>query len=108
MMLPRGLSAVSNLIRRCVLIVAFFVTVDAGVCPVVCLATESTQAHAASNLPVQPGPSTACAGCAAGVVALDAGLADPLTAAIRHPGPHAVASPPSAPAVDIDHPPRRS
>ena len=48
-----------KLIRVCVLLLALFVTVDAGLCPVLCLNADSA-GHGSSNVPSQGATSSAC------------------------------------------------
>ena len=69
---------VAKLTRVCVLLVAVFVTVDAGLCPVLCLNAD-TAGHGSSTLPSQGAASSACGACSCGLVAVATDLRGPLT-----------------------------
>ena len=97
----------TKLARVCVLLVTVFVTVDAGLCPVLCLNADSA-GHGSSNVPSQGATSSACGACSSGLVAVAAGLPSPLTLLTKPATQYRVVLPPLAPAFDIDHPPRLS
>ena len=96
-----------KLARLGVFVVALFVTVDAGLCPVLCLNADSA-GHGSSNLPSQGAASTACGACSIGLVAVAAGVPGPLTPEAKTAPEYRAVLPPLAPAFDIDHPPRLS
>ena len=104
---PHRLSVGTKLIRVCVLLVAVFVTVDAGLCPVLCLNAD-TAGHGSSNLPSQGASSSACGACSCGLVAAAADLPDSLTPLTKPVTEYQDTLPPLAPAFDIEHPPRLS
>lgn len=97
----------TKLARVGILLVALFVTLDAGLCPVLCLNAESA-GHGSSNLPSQGAASSACGACASGLVAVATVNAVPLTPVATRTPEYGVAPLPFAPAFDIDHPPRPS
>lgn len=97
----------SKLTRVSVLLVALFVTLDAGLCPVLCLSADSA-GHESSNLPSQGAASSACGACSSGLVAVAADVSGPLTPVAETAPEYRVVLPPLAPAFDIDHPPRLS
>ena len=91
-----------KLSRACVLLIAFFITVDAELCPLLCLTVQNA-AHESSNVPAQP---NTCGACSSGLptVAADP-VWRPMALTITDAGPAAI-PPPLAPTFDIDHPPR--
>ena len=106
-MLGLGSDTVTNLARACVLFAAFFVTLDAGLCPVLCLYGEKAE-HGSSSLPSQTASSGACGACVCGLVAIDAEVSSPLMPVAKptvESGPTLSVLDPS---YDIDHPPRLS
>lgn len=105
-MVPHRFSVVAKLTRVCVLLVAVFVTVDAGLCPVLCLNAD-TAGHGSSTLPSQGAASSACGACSCGLVVAGADLRGPLTPVAKAATEYGVVLPPLAPAFDIDHPPRQ-
>ena len=90
-----------------ILLLALFVTVDAGLCPVLCLSADSA-GHGSSNLPSQGAASSACGACSSGLVAVVADVLGPLTPVAKTAPDYRVVLPPLAPTFDIDHPPRLS
>lgn len=96
-----------KLTRVGVLFVALFVTLDAGLCPVLCLNADNA-GHGSSNLPSQGAASTVCGACSTGLVAVAADVSGPLTPVAKTAPEYRVVLPPLAPAFDIDHPPRLS
>jgi hypothetical protein len=97
----------AKLTRVCVLLVALVVTLDAGLCPVLCLYADSA-GHGSSSLPSQGASSSACGACSSGLVAVAADPLGPLTPLTKPATEYLVVLPPLAPAFDIDHPPRLS
>lgn len=93
--------------RILVLLLALFVTVDAGLCPVLCLNADSA-GHRSSNLPSQGSASSACGACSSGLVAVAADVSGPLTPVAKPAPEYRAVLPPLAPAFDIDHPPSLS
>ena len=98
--------AVVKLTRTAVFLAALFVTVDAGLCPVLCLYTDQAE-HGSSNLP-SPSASTACGVCACGLVGIDDGFPCPLAPVDKQAAEFLAARPLLDSASDIDHPPRQS
>ena len=97
----------TKLIRVSVLLMALFVTVDAGLCPVLCLYADSP-GHGSTNVPSQAATSSACGVCSCGLVAAAPGLPSSLTPLTKPVTPYQGSLPPLAPAFDIEHPPRLS
>ena len=97
----------TKLARAFVFLLTVLVTVDAGLCPVLCLYADSAR-HGSSNVPSQGATSSACGACSSGLVAVAAGLPSPLKLLTKPAIPYQVVLPPVAPAFDIDHPPRLS
>ena len=97
----------TKLIRVSVLLMALFVTVDAGLCPVLCLYADSA-GHGSTNVPSQAATSSACGVCSCGLVAAAPGLPSSLTPLTKRVTPYQGSLPPLAPAFDIEHPPRLS
>ena len=97
----------ANLTRVCVLVAALFVTLDAGLCPVLCLYADRAE-HGSSSLPSQAASSSACGACACGLVAVDAERSRPMALVAKPAAESAASLPLLDPAFDIDHPPRLS
>ena len=97
----------TNLGRAFILFAAFFVTLDAGLCPVLCLDADRAE-HGSSGLPSQTAPSSACGACVCGLVAVNAEVSCPLTPVAIPAIDFATTLPILAPSFDIDHPPRLS
>ena len=93
--------------RILALLLALFVTLDAGLCPVLCLNADS-EGHRSSNLPSQGSASSACGACSIGLVAVATDVSGSLTPVAKTAPEYRVVLPPLAPAFDIDHPPRLS
>lgn len=98
----------TKLIRVCVLLMALFVTVDAGLCPVLCLYADDSAGHGSANVPSQAATSSACGVCSCGLVAAAPGLPSSLTPLTKPVTQYQDSLPPLAPAFDIEHPPRLS
>lgn len=96
-----------KLTRVCVLLAALFVTVDAGLCPVLCLYAERGE-HGSSTLPSQTASSTACGACVCALAAIDNAFLRPPTPVVQQPAELSASPPVLTPASEIDHPPRRS
>ena len=97
----------SRMIRAAVIVVLMFISFDAAVCPVVCLASDAGS-HQTSRIPSPgTGSSAACGGaCWSGVTvsAVDSSVVLEQDSARLSDPP---VEPPSRPPVaDIDHPPR--
>lgn len=93
--------------RLAIILVLLFIGLDAGVCPVVCLATDAAS-HQASGVPSQgSGLGAACGGmCWSGVTghAIDSSVVLMHDCSRIPEGP--VALPSRSPVANIDHPPR--
>ena len=90
--------------RRLVLVIGLFITVDAAVCPVMCL-VEDAASHQASTAGTQGTPSLSCGACSAGTVALGT-FATAALVLVTAPTASHIDPPCVAPVGDIDHPPR--
>lgn len=96
-----------KLTRAFVLFAALFITVDAGLCPILCLYMERGE-HGSSSLPAQTGGTTACGACTCGLLSVDSGLGSPLAPIARQSVALLTQPPQLALLSDIDHPPRQS
>lgn len=97
----------ANFTRAFVLFAALFVTIDAGLCPVLCLYADRAE-HGSSGLPSQAASSSACGACSCGLAAANTELTCPPAPVAKPVAEFSAALPVFDPAFDIDHPPRRS
>ncbi len=93
-----------RLSRRVVLVIALFVTVDALVCPVMCL-VAGAESHQASSSGTQGTASLICGACSAGTGPLQSYLPTALVL-VTDCRTLPIDPPCIAPVGDIDHPPR--